>query len=158
MMKPTALVTTNVRFRGACLDQREQDHHHDAGRDQHEDQGRAPGIAGAAEARKQHDRRQARRQHGRAQVIDLVVNMLARSPQHGPDDHERDRAEWKVDVEDPAPREAVDEKAAEQRADHGREAEYRAEVPLVATAVAGRDDVPDDRHRRDHQPAAAETL
>ena len=54
-------------------------------------------------------------------------------------------AERQVDVEDPAPREVVDEEAAEQRADDRRDAEDRAEEPLVAAAVARRDDVADRR-------------
>ena len=67
-------------------------------------------------------------------------------------------AEREVDVEDPAPREVVDEEAAEQRADHGRDAEDGAEEPLVLAALARRDDVADDRDRRHDQPAAAEAL
>ena len=63
-----------------------------------------------------------------------------------------------VDVEDPAPGELLDEDAAEQRPDDARDAEHRAEQPLVAAALAGRDDVADDRLRADHQPAAAEPL
>ena len=74
------------------------------------------------------------------------------------DDDERDGADRDVDVEDPAPGELLDEDAAEQRPDDARHAEHRAEQPLVAAALAGRDDVADDRLRADHQPAAAETL
>jgi hypothetical protein len=35
---------------------------------------------------------------------------------------------------------------------------FLAEDPLVAAALPGRNDVPDGRHRRDHQPTAAEPL
>ncbi len=52
----------------------------------------------------------------------------------------------------------VDEEAAEQRADDGRDAEDRAEVALVLAAFAGRDDVADDRERDHHQAAGAEPL
>ena len=63
-----------------------------------------------------------------------------------------------VDVEDPVPREVVDEEAAEQRPDHGRDAEDAAHQPRVAPAVARRDDVADRGLRADHQRAAAEAL
>ncbi len=52
----------------------------------------------------------------------------------------------------------VDEEAAEQRADDGRDAEHRAEVALVLAALARRDDVADDRERHHHQSARAEPL
>src|SRR5207247_7645153 len=52
----------------------------------------------------------------------------------------------------------VDEEAAEQRADHAREGEHPAEVALVLAALTRRDDVADDRLRRRHQPAGADTL
>ena len=74
------------------------------------------------------------------------------------DDDERDGADRDIDVEDPAPGELLDEDAAEQRSDDARDAEDGAEEPLVAAALAGRDDVADDRLGADHQPAAAETL
>ena len=50
---------------------------------------------------------------------------------------ERDAADRQVDVEDPAPREVVDEEAAEQRADHGRDAEDGAEEALVLPRSRG---------------------
>lgn len=52
----------------------------------------------------------------------------------------------------------LDEKAAGERPDHGREAVHAAEEPLEAAAFGGRDDVGDGGHRDDHQPAAAEAL
>ncbi len=63
-----------------------------------------------------------------------------------------------VDVEDPPPRQVVDEEPSEQRADHGRDAEHGAEEPLVAAAVTRREDVGDDRHRRHDQPSGAKSL
>src|SRR5439155_9785774 len=50
------------------------------------------------------------------------------------------------------------EVAAEQWAGDAREAEHRAEDPLVASALTRRDDVADDSLRRHQQPAAAESL
>ena len=52
----------------------------------------------------------------------------------------------------------VDEEAAEQRPDHGRDAEDGAEVALVLAAFARRDDVADNRERDHHQSAGAEPL
>ena len=73
-------------------------------------------------------------------------------------DRERDGADRNVDVEDPVPGELVDEDAAKQRSDDARHPEHGPEQPLVATALARRHDVSDDRLRTDHQPAATETL
>ena len=84
--------------------------------------------------------------------------MLDRRVEGRGDHGERGRPDRKVDVEDPPPGQVVDEKAAEQGADHGREPEDGAEEALVAAAVARRDDVPDDGHRHDQEPAAAESL
>jgi hypothetical protein len=52
----------------------------------------------------------------------------------------------------------VDEEAAEERPDHRRDAEDRPEEPLVAAAVARRDDVADDGDREHDQATAAEAL
>ena len=78
--------------------------------------------------------------------------------EHGADDDEGEDADRQVDVEDPAPAEVVDEKAAEQRADDRRNAEHGAEETLVLAAFAWRDDVADDRQRRHDQAAAPEAL
>ena len=69
-----------------------------------------------------------------------------------------DRADRQVDVEDPAPREVVDEEAAEQRPGDRRDGEHRADQAHVATALPRRDDVGDDRLRADHQAAGADAL
>ena len=71
---------------------------------------------------------------------------------------ERDRTDRDVHVEDPSPRELLDEHASEERSDDARHAEHGAEKALVTAAVPRRDDVADDRLRPDHQAAAAETL
>jgi hypothetical protein len=76
----------------------------------------------------------------------------------GTDHEKRDRADRQVDVEDPAPGEVVHEEAADERPDHGREAEDGAEVALVAAALARGDDVADHRDGRHHQTAASEAL
>ena len=94
----------------------------------------------------------------RAEVVDAVLDVLAADVERDRDHREGGRADREVDVEDPAPGEVVDEEAAEQRPDHGRDAEHRAEPALVAPALSGRDEVADDRERRHHQPAAAEPL
>ena len=50
------------------------------------------------------------------------------------------------------------QKAADQRADHRRQAKNAAEQTLIAAAVGGRDDVGHRRHADHHQAAAAEPL
>ena len=72
-------------------------------------------------------------------------------------DHDDDR-DRDVDVERPAPAQVVGEQPAEQRPDHGGDAEDRADRALVLAALAQRDHVGDQRHRGDHQPAGADAL
>jgi hypothetical protein len=52
----------------------------------------------------------------------------------------------------------LDEKAADERAEHGRKAKDAAEDPLVPATLARRDDVAHCRHGRDDQAAATEAL
>ena len=76
----------------------------------------------------------------------------------GGHDHHRDDADGHVHVEDPAPREVVDEEAAEQRSGHRRDREDGADQAHVAAALARRDDVRDDRLRADHEAAGPDPL
>ena len=74
------------------------------------------------------------------------------------DNEERDRPDRQVDVEDPAPREVVDEEATKQRADDRCESEDATEDALIATTVAWRDDVANGRDRGDDQPTRTKPL
>ena len=74
-------------------------------------------------------------------------------------DHEQgDRPDRDVHVEDPAPGEVVDEEAAEQWADHGRDAEHGAEVALVLAALARWDHIADHGEGHDDQTARSQAL
>ena len=168
-MKPIALVTAKVRLRNSverqdrlrrpALDERERDERDDAEREPARCICDEPhGPRRPAEAREQHDRRQAAGEQRRARVVDPVLDVRGAGVERDRDHHQRERAERQVDVEDPAPREVVDEEAAEQRADHGRDAEDSAEEALVLAPLARRDDVADDGHRRHDQAAAADPL
>ena len=155
-MKPIALVTVNVRFRksssgrigSAALRSTNANATSESDADDHQrdDLNRVPRPRRAAEAREEHDRREAAREQRRAEVVDLVADVHGGAVERGRDHAERERAQRQVDVEDPAPREVVDEEAAEQRPDHGRDAEDGAEEPLVLAALARRHDVADHRH------------
>ena len=169
MMKPIAAHTVKMRLRksssgrigsvarrSANTNADEQD---DAERDQHDDLRRAPRERRAAEAREEHDatrgrRRAAPRRGSRSRARRASVRVWNTAPITTI----ATRADRQVDVEDPAPREVVDEEAAEQRADDRRDAEDGAEDALVAAAVARRDDVADDGDRRRDQAARAEPL
>ena len=155
-MKPTALVTVNVRFRKSssgrigsaalrstnanATSERTPTHH------QRDDLGRVPRPRRAAEAREEHDAREAGRQQRRAEVVDLVTDVHGGAVERDRDHAERERTQRQVDVEDPAPREVVDEEAAEERPDHRRDAEDCAEEPLVLAPLARRHDVAEHRH------------
>jgi hypothetical protein len=57
----------------------------------------------------------------------------------GIDHEQRENAERQVDIENPAPRQVLDEKTAEQRADHRCQTEHAAEHALIAATqiIAG---------------------
>ena len=113
----------------------------------------------AAEAREEHDRGERRRRAARRRGSrSCAARASAREWNDDRDHDEREHADRQVDVEDPAPGQVVDEEAAEQRADHRRDAEDGAEEALVAAALARRDDVADHGDRDHDQPAAAEPL
>ena len=80
----------------------------------------------------------------------------ARHRERGQDDD--GDADRQVDVEGPPPRQVIGEQAAEQRPEHRRDTEHRAERALVLAAFAQRDDVGDDRRRGHHQQAGGEAL
>ncbi len=88
--------------------------------------------------------------------VDLLGPCCGRSVDA--DDDERQKAERQVDEEDPAPGEIIDEEAADQRTEHGREAEHAAEKSPIAAALAWRDDIADDGDGRDDEAAAAQAL
>src|ERR1019366_5220906 len=84
------------------------------------------------------------RQQAGAHVVDAVLTAL---PGQVEDQAGRDQggdADGNVDVEDPAPGGVVDEEAAEQRPGHRGQSKDGAEVPHVAAALAGGDDVARD--------------
>ena len=167
-MKPIALVTLKILFWNSSSGRigsaarlsttRNRTRPEDAEHEQHDHLGREPGVRRAAEAREQHDRRQRGREQRRAEIVDPVGDGRRLAVEHGGDHEQGHRPDRQVDVEDPAPAQVVDEEAAEQRADDGRDAEDAAEEAGVAAALARRDDVADDGHRRHHQAAGAETL
>ena len=146
------------RLGGPRLDEDERGEQDETAHDHHEQLRRTPGIGRAAEARVEHDRREAARQEGCAEVVDLVARPVRARLEGGRDHRERDQADRQVDVEDPAPGQVVDEEPTEQRPDHCRDAEDGAEEALVATAVARRDDVADDGDRDHEEAAAAQSL
>ena len=74
------------------------------------------------------------------------------------DDEEGHSADRDVDVEDPAPREVVDEDPAQQRSDDAGETEDGAEQADVLAPLPRRDDVTDDGLSAHHEAAAPEPL
>ena len=145
-------------FNGPPFRQGEHADQDDARDAEADDRCRGPSIRGAAKTREEHETGRGQDQDDGPEVVDDVVDPAEMARDLAPDHEERDRPDRDVDVEDPPPRELLDEDASEQWADHARYAEHRAEVALVAAPISRRDDVPDDRLGADHQPATAETL
>ena len=101
---------------------------------------------------------QAAGEERRPEPVDRVPDAHGRGVEDDRDHGEGERADREVDVEDPPPREVVDEEAAEERADHRRHAEDGAEEALVAAAVARRDHVADHGDGGHDQPTRPEPL
>ena len=97
-------------------------------------------------------------QQGSSEIVDRMAGAVARQVEHHRDDGERGDADRQVDVEDPPPAQVLGDEAPGEGADDTGEAEDRAEVTHVAAALAGADDVADDRLGADHQPAGADPL
>jgi hypothetical protein len=93
-----------------------------------------------------------------AEVVDLVADLLGRHVQDGEQVDQGRAAEREVDVEDPAPGEAVGDEAAGQRAADGGEHHHHHHVAHVAAAFPRRHDVAERGHRPDHQAAGPQAL
>ena len=167
-MNMVAVETANTRFRNrysgstgsaarrSTRDERDQqDRADDAEAD---DDRRSPGVLRPAPGDGEQDRADGAHEQRRAGVVDAVHHARVGQVEHDARDDQRHGADGEVHVEHPAPRQLVDEEAAQERADHARQREHGAHVALVAAALAGRDDVADDRHRERHQAAGADAL
>src|SRR6266576_3136483 len=95
---------------------------------------------------------------GGAEPVDRVL--LPDGPaRHRHEDHgERETADRQVDVEDPAPARVVDNEPTDKRADDRGAREDRADQPLIAPAVPGRDDHPDHREGQREDPSGSDAL
>ena len=84
--------------------------------------------------------------------------MKRHAAQHARGHAERHQAERQVDPENQRPVDMFSQKAAEHRPAHRGGREHRADIALVAAALARGNNVGDDGLRERHQPAAAEAL
>jgi hypothetical protein len=99
------------------------------------------------------DREQQRAEHVHGPPLRARGGGQARA-----DHQQRGGADGQVHVEDPAPRQRVDEEAAEQRPGDAGDREDAADHAHVAGALARWDEVGDDGHRGDDQAARPESL
>ena len=100
-----------------------------------------------------------RRRAARAEPVDRVLGRFSVRRGIVSADHEQGEAsDGQVDVEDPAPGRVVDDEPADERTDDRRGGERGADQPLVAAAVARRDDLADRREREREEPAGADPL
>jgi AcrR family transcriptional regulator len=130
----------------------------EAAADEPDDRRRPPGVLVASPGRDDDERCDAATEQCGAEDVDAMPHRRRMEMQPCYDDEDSERADGHVDVEHPAPREVVDEEAAEQRAGHRRHCKDGADQSHVAAALARRDDVGDDRLRSDQQTAGAHPL
>ena len=119
---------------------------------------RGPGDRVAAEAGEEDQCGQRHGEERGAGDVDARPPPCARRPERPADDDQHDEPERQIDIEDPAPAQMLDEEPADQRAEHGREAEDAAKDALELATLARRYEIADDRHRGHDQSAAAEAL
>ena len=75
-----------------------------------------------------------------------------------PNHQQRKQPQRQVDVENPAPGCMLNDKPADQRAYHRRQAKHAAKQPLIATPIGRRDHVRHGGHADHHQAAAPQPL
>jgi hypothetical protein len=76
-------------------------------------------VGRPAEAREEDDPGESSGEQAGTEVVDRVMETCRVRMERDRDHTEGGHADGKVDVEDPTPREVVDEEPAEQRTDHG---------------------------------------
>ena len=128
------------------------------GHRQGDDRARRPLVGVPPQAGHQDQAGGRRRQQGRAQVVDDVVDADRRRREHGRGDHQGDDGDGDVDVEDPVPDNLSTKKPPSRRTEDAGHAEDGAEDPLVTAPLAGGDDVTDTSHGAHDEPAGAQSL
>jgi len=115
----------------------------------------------AAEARHEHDGRQALRSRAtlrRSRSVGLLFG-ATHARNVSPNHRHCDDAKWQVHEENPAPGELIDEESSDQRRDHRGGCPGPDENPLVTpTLAAAGNEVADHRIDRSEQPTAADSL
>ena len=113
----------------------------------------------APDADDRHEPDQHDRQQQRPGNVDRRTRVVARMiDEHRPDHAGRHQPQRQVDVKHPAPVQLLHKKAADQRAQHRRQTDDRAEKTLVTRAFARRHDIGDRGHGRHRQAAPAQPL
>ena len=126
--------------------------------EQADDQPRRPVVLRPAEAGGEGQPTGDERDRGDAGVVDRRPPVRAHRGHRLRGDGDDEDADRHVDDEAPVPGQVVGEEPAEQRPDHGGDAEDGSERALVLAALTQRDDVGDQGGRRDHQAAGADAL
>ena len=120
---------------------------------------RDPFVSPPAPRQREQQRDRRRHHQQRADHIELVLARMKRhAAQHARGHAERHQAERQIDPENQRPVDMFSQKAAEHRPAHRGGGEHRADIALVAAALARGNNVGDDGLRERHQPAAAEAL
>ena len=117
-----------------------------------------PAVLPAAPDQAEQERRAARREQRGTAPVDRTIGVW-RAARHRHRDHrKRERADGKVDVEDPPPRRVVDDEPAHRRPDDRGRAEYGSDQALVAAPVTRGHHHADDGDRKWNQSSGAEPL
>ena len=139
---------------------RHEDQDHDGGKGEDaDDLGREPLVLTAAQRQANEQRHDDQREQGHARVVQAMDP--ARGTDVGEEANEQGdyrQAQGQVDVEDPVPRQAVGDEAAQGGADDRREAEDPGHDSLVLAALGGREQVAYGGQGHGHDAAAADAL
>ena len=119
---------------------------------------RVPRVGRAAPRQGEQQAADGHAEHHRAGDVDAVLAYRAAGASCAATTTSASPPERQVDEEDPAPRDGVGQRAAEQRPGHRGDPPHRADEALVAAALAGREEVGDRRLGERQQAAGAEAL
>jgi hypothetical protein len=145
-------------FGGVALGDEEEDGRGDRSGAEAEDEPGVPGVLGAAPTGQQHQAGGGGGEQEGAEDVEAASGLRLGEFQCDGHDGQGDEAEGDVDVEAPAPGEAVGEVAAEEGSGDRGEAEGGADQAHEPAAPPRGHDVRDDRLDAGHQAARADAL
>src|SRR5579859_4381138 len=136
-----------------CADNKE---HGSSG--QQENGHRSPGIDSTTKSGEQYQAGSSRSQQNGAQIVNRVVTRLANGREGNGNNPQGDYANGQIDVENPAPGEGIDKKAAKQRPGDACQTIDGTKHALIASALTRRHNISNNGLAQNNQSPSAQSL